>query len=527
MEQFYVPADSVNIGHSSHYPHDTGLIALFLQQVDINPQHPAIITADQTISYSELARRAHALAAGLREKNLRAEQPVAILLPPGIEQIICQIAILWAGGSCVPLDPTLPEQRLRYMLQDLHISLIITNRQSQQAWFTAESLLLENIPDHSTDSPLLRCDDGQLTHRAYLLFTSGSTGQAKAVEIEARGIIRLVVDSQYVVITANDRMAAIANPSFDASLFEIWGALLNGAAMVLIAKETIGDPWRFETALQQYSVSIMFITTARFTLLTATCPRAFRYMNTLLVGGEVINPATLNKVLEAGSPRRLLAVYGPTECTVFALYHDLTHSAPLTGEVPLGLPVNNTSAFILDNQLQPVAPGATGRIWLGGEGLARGYWQRPEINMRKFIIADIASSGQSLRLYDSGDLGWQRSDGVFMFAGRSDNQIKIRGYRVEIEEVEFQLLESRLLQAAAVCVVKKTGAEPQLVAFIVPDCPDGFSKTDIERWIIQRLPDYMLPRMQVVSQLPLTPNGKIDRLCLLSELAGKNCGAPW
>ncbi|MBP2171500.1 amino acid adenylation domain-containing protein [Erwinia toletana] len=526
MEKYTVRTDILNIGHSSYYPHDKGLIALFLQQVEINPQHPAIITADQTISYAELARRAQSLAIYLREKDLRQEQPVAILLPPGIKQIISQIAILWAGGSCVPLDPTLPEQCLRHMLQDLHISLIITDQQWQRPWSVAESVLLDNIADHAPEELSLTCFDGQLTHRTHLLFTSGSTGQAKAVEIEARGIIRLVVNSHYVVITAKDRLAAIASPSFDASLFEVWGALLNGAAMVLIGKETIADPWRFETALQQYSVSIMFITTARFNLLTATCPRAFRYMNYLLVGGEAINPAMLNKVLEAARPRHLLAVYGPTECTVFALYHDLTLCTSLSGEVPIGLPINNTSAAILDDQRQPVAPGAIGNIWLGGEGLARGYWQRPDINMQKFILVSMKGHVQSMRLYDSGDLGWQRSDGVFMFAGRSDNQIKIRGHRVEIEEIEFQLLESRLLQAAVVCVVRQTSAEPRLVAFIVPNTPDAFSKTEMALWLEQRLPDYMLPQMQVVSQLPLTPNGKIDRQHLLSRLTGKHSGAP-
>jgi len=526
MEQFFLRSNGHNIGQKSAPANESGLIDLFLKHVNASPQHPAIITPEHTVNYAELAQRASALAICLQERDIDYEMPVAILLPPGIENIICQLAILWSGGSCVPLDPGLPDTRLSYMLQNLAVDVILTNKSARRDDLPGRQILLENItPPAGAKQPISHYKLQQ-HHRSHILFTSGSVGRPKAVEIEARGIIRLVLNTHYVSFSTTDRVAAIANPTFDASLFEVWGALLNGAAVVIIPKETVVDPWLFASALQQYSVSVMFITTALFNLVATTCPQAFRYLNTLLVGGEVANRATLIKVLNSAPPRHLIAVYGPTECTVFALSCELRSAEEVSEDVPLGLPIDNTCAWVLDNQQQPVAAGVIGNLYIGGEGVARGYWNQPELNHRHFSTFQTEGESQPQRLYFTGDLAWQRDDGMFMFAGRLDNQIKIRGHRVELEEIEHQLLESELLQAAAVCVIKSSRAEPYLIGFIVPVLPNRFAKSEIELWLKQRLPGYMLPRMMVVNSLPMTASGKIDRRRLLAEFQQKNCLTP-
>ncbi|CDH07851.1 hypothetical protein XBO1_600078 [Xenorhabdus bovienii str. oregonense] len=410
---------------------DNSVIDIFIQKAVEYPENKAIITAERTVSYRELAQKAQSLAVYLRRQGVEYESPVAILLEPGIEQIICQVAILLAGGSCVPLDPAMPDERLGFMLQDLQVNLTLTETKSQARSLPTNFITLSESLLKPTDAVHLLDIHSGRTHRTHILFTSGTTGKPKAVEIEAQRILRLAVNTTYVDLTATDKITCIANPTSDASLFEIWGALLNGAAIVIIPKKTVVSPYLFEAALKQFSVNIMFITTTLFNLVASTCPWAFRGLRYLLVGGEALNPYSLRQVLQSAPPQHLMNCYGPTENT--------------------------------------------------------------------------------------GDLGWQRSDGVFMYAGRADNQIKLRGHRIEIEEIEAQLLESQLLKSAAVCVIKKDNIEPYLTGFIVPKDPDAFSKQEITQWIHAHLPDYMLPRLIVIGHIPITHNGKVDKARLLEE----------
>jgi non-ribosomal peptide synthetase component F len=240
------------------------------------------------VDYAELAHQAQSLAVSLRQFGVQHEMPIAILLAPGIEQTISQIAILLVGGSCVPLDPAMPDERLNFMLQDLQVSLTITDAQSQGRTLLTRFIIFEKLPlADINDADLSRTYDA-LTQRTHILFTSGTTGQPKAVEIEARGIIRLVINTRYVCFRPEDRVACIANPAFDASLFEIWGALLNGASMIVIPKNIVIDPYQFENALKRLNISILLITTALFNLAASTCPRASRNLHYLLVGGGSI-----------------------------------------------------------------------------------------------------------------------------------------------------------------------------------------------------------------------------------------------
>lgn len=506
-----------HFGEKTVHPITEGLIERFIQNASMYPDHPAIITPQETVSYHQLAQQSHALAIHLRQKGIEKETPVAVLFEPSIEQIICQLAILEAGGSCVPLDPAMPDDRLNFMLQDLQITLIISNKKSQGRALSAPIITLEPALLSTVDIPYLPASPQGSTHRTHVLFTSGTTGRPKSVEIEARGVINLVVNTNHIRFQQTDKIACIASPTFDASLFEVWGALLNGASLVIFPKKTVVDPYQFEEVLQRFSIDIMLITSALFNVIANICPRAFRSLRYLLVGGEALTSYTLRQVKQNAPPQHMLNCYGPTEGTTFALTHEISLDDVMEDNVPIGKPIDNTDVFILDDKLQLVGPETIGQIYIGGEGLARGYWNRSALNAERFIVADINQDNHLRRLYYTGDLGWQRADGVFMYAGRIDNQIKIRGYRIEVEEIEAQLLESQLLQSTVVCVIKKENTEPYLVAFMVPTSSGEYSKAKMKEWLAKKLPDYMHPRQSLVESLPLTLNGKVDRAQLIAD----------
>lgn len=494
-----------------------GLASLFLQQVKRHSARPAIITPECTLSYAQLAEQAQILATELYQEGIQPEEPIAILLGAGAEHIVCQLAVLLAGGTCVPLHPSLPDERLNFMLQEVNAKLTITDAGS--AARPLSTRFIRSDSDRAADNghiePPVR--DSGLNQRSHILFTSGTTGRPKGVEIEARGIVRMLVDSSYIHITPTDRVACHANPAFDGSFLEVWGALLNGAALVIIAKETLLDPKRLEDTLQQYAVSYLFMTTSLFNFIAPQCPNVFRSLNYLLVGGEAFNLQALKSLSPKAWPKILLNCYGPTEGTTITLCHPIVADDLHTDCVPIGRPLDKTEVHILDSQLQPVAQGRQGEIYIGGEGLARGYVNRPELTREKFITVEIAGEEHPKRLYQSGDLGWQRPDGAIMYAGRVDNQIKLQGYRIEVEEIESQLLKSDQLLAAVVCIIRQEVGDAYLRAFIVPKHPDSFDSNALLSDLKQHLPPYMLPRLQVIAAIPLNENGKADRTFLLAQ----------
>lgn len=494
-----------------------GLLQRLHTQARQFPDKAAVITADITLTYRALVEQAARLAQALTSLGVTQETPVAILLPPGIEQIISQTAILMAQGSCVPLDAAMPENRLNDMLDDLNVqwtlSLLPQQHKNLHTTLLDVEQLLQSQPAAKHISEI------SPQHRTHILFTSGTTGKPKAVEIEARGILRLVVNTHYVHFTPDDRIACISNPTFDASLFGIWGALLNGATTVIIAKKEVLNIHHFHQELVRQKITIMFITTTLFNLIATTAPETFRFFRYLLVGGEALNPHTVKLVLDAAPPEHLLNGYGPTESTTFALTHDIQLNDLTGGPVPIGRPIDATLAFVLDDHLLPVPPGDIGHLYIGGEGLARGYWNREQLNKERFINVTLPGYSQPVRLYRTGDFARQRADGVFLYHGRTDNQIKLRGHRIELEEIELQLLKSGLLKAATTVLVKNDHSDPFLAAFIVPLQQSNFDKNKLKRALQQYLPDYAVPQLVVVEQLPLTPTGKTDKHQLQAQLA--------
>src|SRR6185295_6008566 len=355
---------------------------------------------------------------------------------------------------------------------------------------------------------------------AYVMYTSGSTGRPKGVAIPRAAVVRLLFETDYIELRPDDRVAQIANASFDAATFEVWGALLHGGVLVGISRETTLEPRVLARALAERQVTAAFITVALFNRVAQVLrdlPETFRGLRHLLVGGEALDPGTVRGTLERGRPDRFLNVYGPTESTTFATWQTVHTVDVGTASLPIGQPVGNTTAHVLDADLRLVPFGVLGELFLGGDGLARGYLKRPDLTAERFVPSPFAAAdgkpGQ--RLYRTGDVVRRRPGGEIDFIGRRDGQIKVRGFRIEIGEVEAALLAGRDISAAAVVARELPSGERGLIAFVVGEDGDSVDGPALRARLAERLPDYMVPAAFVaLAALPLNVNGKVDRRAL-------------
>jgi acyl carrier protein len=334
------------------------------------------------------------------------------------------------------------------------------------------------------------------------------------VAVTHRNILRLVVNSDYIQLGADDVVAHASNCSFDAATFEVWGALLSGACLVVVPRAVILSPFELAALLRAERISAIFLTTALFTQVATAVPDAFRPVRTVLFGGEACDPRFVRLVLERGAPERLLHVYGPTETTTYATWYRVTEVAATATTIPIGRPLANTRAYVLDRHQQPVPLGVPGELYIGGDGVARGYLNRPELTAERFV-PDPYSTDPDARLYRTGDLVRQRTDGSITFLGRLDGQIKMRGFRVEPGEVEVVIGQHPVVSQAAVLVREDGAGGKFLVAYVVPRPGTPLSTRQLRQDMAQRLPDFMVPAAFVLlDALPVTPNGKLDRAAL-------------
>jgi amino acid adenylation domain-containing protein len=426
------------------------------------------------------------------------------------------LAILKAGGAYVPLDPSYPPERLHFMLQDAGITVVLT----QAGWLDSlqtdrtKIICLEQewnaIAQESSENLSIACTADQ---PAYVIYTSGSTGTPKGVIIPHRAVNRLVCETNYVQIKSSDRIAQVANLAFDAATFEVWGALLNGAQLIGIERETTLSPTDFVNELQQQQISILFLTTALFNQTVSQIPTAFRSLHYLLFGGEVVNVDRVRTVMQQSKPQHLIHVYGPTENTTFSSWYEIDNILENATTIPIGQAVANTQIYLLDENLNPVPANISGEIYLGGDGLAQGYLNRPELTAERFIDHPIHPS-TPIRLYKTGDRALYRSDGNFEFLGRTDHQIKIRGFRVELGEIEAAIVQHSMIQTAVV-VTREIEGDNQLIAYVVPNASATPTERDLRSFLKRTLPAYMLPAAFVMlDRLPLTANGKVDQKAL-------------
>jgi amino acid adenylation domain-containing protein len=450
--------------------------------------------------------------------------PVAICMERSPALLVGLLAILKAGGAYVPLDADQPRERLAFQLQDSEATLLLT----QQTLFgrlpvtACPRLCLDRdqaeIAKHPTDDPTGVGNPRQL---AYIIYTSGSTGAPKGVAIRQQGVLRLVVRPNYVSITAGDTVAQVSNVAFDAGTFEIWGALLNGARLIILPREVALSPRLLVHALRTHRVTCLFLTTAVFHEVSREIPAAFSSLRSLLFGGEACNPDRVNAVMQAGAPEHLIHVYGPTEATTFATFH-VVRERQERGRVPIGRPISGTEVLLLDARGALVPPGVIGEIHIGGLGVAAGYLGRPAETQARFIQHPFASNSGA-RLFRTGDLARQRPDGAIEFVGRNDDQVKIRGFRVEPAEIAAVLSSHPGIRACHVMLRRQPTGENGLTAYVVlGDRSDpGLSSAALRRFLSERLPTYMIPATFVVCEtLPLTVNGKVDFRALPEPVAG-------
>ncbi|MFE9635254.1 amino acid adenylation domain-containing protein [Streptomyces sp. NPDC006463] len=502
---------------------------LFRARVAQDPDAPALLFQDTTVSYGELDARANRLARRLIELGVGPEQFVAVSVPRSVELITALWAVIKAGAGYLPLDPEYPVDRLAFMVEDARPTLLITTEATAGLLGdTAGDVPRLVLDDPLTVSALPAYDGGDITdserlaplttaHPMYVIYTSGSTGRPKGVVVPHHGLASLVAtQADAVQAGPGSRVLQFASVSFDAGFWDISMGLLSGAALVLGPADDLlpGDP--------------LAALVARHRVTHATLPPVA--LASLPAGREVLDGATLVSTGDACTPelvarwapgRRLLNGYGPTETTVGA-----TMSGPLGigGTPPIGRPFVNTRVYVLDRWLRPVPPGAVGEMYIEGPGLARGYLDRPALTAERFVANPFGAPGT--RLYRSGDLGRWRADGQLEFAGRADNQVKVRGFRIELGEIESVLSGHESVGHAAVIVREDEPGDKRVVAYVVAAEGHRAEPEALREHIGASLPEFMVPSATVVlDEFPLTPNGKVDRKALPApELAGSSTG---
>jgi amino acid adenylation domain-containing protein len=491
---------------------------IFETKVQQYPDAIALNFANDRLTYQELNSRSNQLARHLQKLGVGAEILVGICIPQSIDTIVGLLAILKAGGAYVPLDPSYPQERLNFMLEDARVAVLLTQADSIDRFqdFTNPIVLIDNdweIID------LERADnlegDTNSDNLAYVIYTSGSTGQPKGVAVTHKAIQRLVCNPNYIKLEPYDRVAQAANISFDAATFEIWGALLNGAELVAIDREVMLSPREFALHIRERKIDVLFLTTALFQQIARDVPQAFETLKYLLFGGETVDVRWVNKIIKHGAPQHLIHVYGPTENTTFSTYYDVDLSYSIAS-LPIGRPITNTQIYILDPYLQPLPIGVTGEIYLGGDGLARGYLDRTELTDR-FFIHHAFNALLNTRLYKTGDRARYLPDGNIEFLGRTDHLVKIRGFRIELSEIEAVLNQHPAVSENVVIVAENVPDDKHLVAYIVLD-RQQMPTPEVQiclQYLKQKLPAYMVPTAYIfLESLPLTPNGKVDRAAL-------------
>jgi amino acid adenylation domain-containing protein len=490
---------------------------LFEEWAELTPDAPAVVHAGVTTSYAALNHKANRLARCLRAQGVKIGSTVAVMLERSLDLVAAQLAILKCGAVYVPIDNAFPSERKQFILEDTGACVVIGGADARHPDSEAAGMVdIDRATLDRSDCSNLRTPlDGESA--AYIMYTSGSTGQAKGVVVPHRAINRLVLNNGYADFGLDDRIAFAANPAFDASTMEVWGALLNGGCCVVVPQEVLLDVRRFGALLREERVSALWMTVGLFNQFAEELADSIAGLRYLIVGGDVLNPEVIAGVLRRGAPRHLVNGYGPTESTTFALTHDIREVSGLT-PIPLGRPIGNTQVYILNAQRQPVPVGVPGEIYLGGAGLAHGYLNRHDLTLDSFVT-NPHSPEHDARMYRTGDLGKWRADGTVDYLGRNDTQVKIRGFRVEPGEIEACLREHGGVRDAAVVAHANAAGEKRLAAYVVArdDAPGVVEALldSLREALRERLPAYMMPAAWVaMAALPLTPNGKLDRKAL-------------
>ncbi|KAJ5302347.1 hypothetical protein PENANT_c008G03420 [Penicillium antarcticum] len=489
----------------------------------------AVIDGEQRFTYRDLLAKADVLALKLAKKGIEAEEPIGILIGTGWQQVIAQVAVLRAGGSCTPVDPSVPDSQLHDMLNDLNMRMVITTNELSTRVSQFDVLLAESVLDseHGIDDSgeILVNSEKSQDHRSHLIHTSGSTGKPKVVQIFSKAIMHLATSSP-LDIGPGDKVGELNNPGFDLSLFEIWATLLSGGTVVHIPNSIIKDPVSFAAFLEDSSISGLILPSALFTAVSTSIPTAFRNVRHVITSGESPNPLAMQRVLGSDAPPETLwNGYGPTETTCFSTLKRVTLQEAQDETITAGVPFGDTLLYIIDENRSPILnEEVSGEICIGGPGLSTGYLNRPDETAEKFIELNISespdsSNGKIVRVYRTGDLGtWKGKE--LHFLGRKDLQVKRQGFRVELEGVEQAIAANECIHAAA-CLHEKSAhgaGSDHLRAFIVPEDGSSVDPQEILKMMQDRLPYYMVPdEVHIIDEIPLNSRGKVDRGALADK----------
>jgi amino acid adenylation domain-containing protein/non-ribosomal peptide synthase protein (TIGR01720 family) len=538
----------------AEYPGNKTIHELFADQVKRTPENIAVVGETHelherepsggtgglaplpvlmSITYKELNEKTHQLAGLLIEKGVKPDTIVGIMVERSIEMIIGIMGILMAGGAYLPIDPEYPAARINYMLSDSSANVLVTTCtlakevkkfRSLEVKKNFEVIFIDSyeFPGISPSHLLTFSSSSSLT---YVIYTSGSTGRPKGVMVEHRNVLRLVKNSNYIHFSPRDRLLPTGSAAFDITTFEIWGPLLNGAALTLMSKDVILNAEKLKEILVNHDISILHLIPQLFNQMAAQDIELFAGLRYFLVGGDLVHPRYINKLRQGCCNINILHMYGPTENTTFSTFFLVDRDYQYN--IPIGSPISNSTVYILDKYslLQPV--GIMGELCVGGEGIARGYMNNPELTAEKIKRVVISHSSLVIgssskfspndqcpmtndRLYRTGDLARWLPDGNIEFLGRIDHQVKIRGFRIELGEIEGRLLSHADIKEAVVVAKERAGNDQRYLAGYIAGMRE-VDVSELRRYLSLELPGYMIPSYFVqVETFPLTPNGKID-----------------
>jgi tyrocidine synthetase-3 len=508
----------------AEYPRDKTIHELFARHVEITPDNIAVVFEDGHLSYRELHEQSNRLARVLRGKGVKTDTNVGIMVERSIEMIVGILAILKAGAAYLPVNVESPAKRVEYMLDDGNVPVLLAKSsiikndsfvqlQGEQKGVAREIVMLDLLSRRLTGSGFNLDHNGHASDLAYTIYTSGSTGKPKGVLVEHRNVVRLVKNTNFVDFSEGNRILPTGALDFDASTFEIWGALINGLRLHLTAKENILTPGKLKATIRTYDITLVWFTAPLFNYLVEADIDIFSGLRSLVVGGDALSPAHIEKVRVRYPGLKLINGYGPTENTTFSTTFLIEEE--YKENVPIGRPINNSKAYILGKKEELQPPGAAGELYVGGDGVSRGYLNSPGLTFEKFAINPFMKGG---RVYRTGDLARWLPDGNIEFLGRLDQQVKIRGYRIELGEIESKLSTHKEIKNNVVIAGSDESGNKFLVAYIVPRSPgsvESLAVPELREYLAGDFPDYMIPSYFVLlDEIPLTLNGKVDRKAL-------------